>query len=144
MENTTHTSTDTTAGPDVRAAFAAATRCTWVYGAFGAAALVAVIAVASNGQPVTTFMWVRAVLLPVVAVLLHRLVIAASRGSRRAIERLRTLPVIMPIAIIGVDLVPGVCPPWYAAVQAVCMLPVIRLALLTRFSALRTAFPKTA
>jgi hypothetical protein len=53
------------------------------------------------------FMWVRAVLLPVVAVLVHRLAVAGSRGSRRAFERLSALAVIMPIAIVGVDLVPG-------------------------------------
>jgi cytochrome bd-type quinol oxidase subunit 2 len=145
MESTTHTSTDPTVrtDPRIRAAFAAANRCTLVYGALGAAALVAVVAVASSGHPVNTFMWVRAVLLPVAAVLLHRLSTAGSRGSRRAFERLRGLAVVLPIAIIGVDLVPGICPPWYAAVQAACMLPVVRLALLTRFSALRSAFPGT-
>jgi cytochrome bd-type quinol oxidase subunit 2 len=142
MEITTHTGTSST-DQRTRAAFAAAQRCTWVYGAFGAAALVAVVAVAGSDQPVNTFMWVRAVLLPVVAVLLHRLAAAGSRGSRRAFERLSALALVMPVAIIGVDLVPGVCPPWYTAVQAACMLPVIRLALLTRFSALRSAFPKT-
>ncbi|MEU0632315.1 hypothetical protein [Streptomyces sp. NPDC005989] len=50
--------------------------------------------------------------------------------------------VIMPIAIIGVDLIPGVCPPWYAVTQAVCMVPVIRVAFITRGSALRAVFPK--
>ncbi|MEU9060671.1 hypothetical protein AB0D13_17925 [Streptomyces sp. NPDC048430] len=49
----------------------------------------------------------------------------------------------MPVAIIGVDLIPGVCPPWYAVTHVVCMLPVIRVALLTRGSALRAAFPRS-
>ncbi|MET7447577.1 MULTISPECIES: hypothetical protein [unclassified Streptomyces] len=53
------------------------------------------------------------------------------------------LVVIMPIAIIGVDLIPGVCPPWYAVMQVVCMLPVIRVAFVIRGSALRDAFPKS-
>lgn len=48
----------------------------------------------------------------------------------------------MPIAIVGVDLIPGVCPRWYAAMQVVCMLPVVRAAFAVRGSALRAAFPK--
>ncbi|GIJ29162.1 hypothetical protein Vqi01_43240 [Micromonospora qiuiae] len=113
-----------------------------VHGALSAAALLAVIAVSVSGHTVNTFMWVRAVLLPIVAVLIYRMTGSASRGSRRAFERVRALAVIMPIAIIGVDLIPGVCPPWYAVMQVVCMLPIIRVAFMTRGSALRAAFPK--
>lgn len=100
------------------------------------------IAVAATGHSVNTFMWVRAVLLPVTAYVLLRLTAAAADGSRRAFERVSTVAVIMPVAIIGVDLIPGVCPPWYAAPQALCMLPVIRVAFLTRGAALKAAFPK--
>ncbi|WSM95993.1 hypothetical protein OG810_03555 [Streptomyces sp. NBC_01693] len=103
----------------------------------------AVIVASSSGHTVNSFMWVRAVLLPVVAVLIHRLTVSASRGSRRAFERVSALVVIMPIAIIGVDLIPGVCPPWYAVMQVVCMLPVIRVAFVIRGSALRDDFPKS-
>jgi hypothetical protein len=113
-----------------------------VYGALSAVALLAVIAVSSSGHMVNTFMWVRAVLLPVVAVLIHRTTVSASRGSRRAFERVKALAVIMPIAITGIDLIPGVCPPWYAVMQVVCMLPIIRVAFITRGAALRAAFPK--
>ncbi|MEV5198646.1 hypothetical protein [Streptomyces sp. NPDC053720] len=114
-----------------------------LYGALGAVALLAVVVVASSGHPVNTFMWVRAALLPLIAVLLHRMTVSASRGSQRAFERVGSVAVVMPIVIIGVDLIPGVCPPWYAAVQTVCMLPVVRIAFLTRSSALRAAFPRT-
>ncbi|WP_330452542.1 MULTISPECIES: hypothetical protein [unclassified Streptomyces] len=113
-----------------------------LYGALAGAALLAVIAVAATGHSVNTFMWVRAVLLPVTAYVLLRLTAAAADGSRRAFERVSTVAVIMPVAIIGVDLIPGVCPPWYAAPQALCMLPVIRVAFLTRGAALKAAFPK--
>ncbi|MFE4214986.1 hypothetical protein [Streptomyces sp. NPDC056844] len=41
-------------------------------------------------------------------VLIHRLTVSASRGSRWAFERVSALVVIMPIAIIGGDLIPGV------------------------------------
>ncbi|MEU8551285.1 hypothetical protein AB0C81_30625 [Streptomyces roseoverticillatus] len=143
-ENSTHS----TAGaallndPRTQDAFTTAKNSIKIYGALGAAALLAVIVVASTGHTVNTFMWVRAVLLPVIAVLIHRITASAARGSRRAFERVSTLAVIMPITIIGVDLIPGVCPPWYVAMQVVCMLPVIGVAFITRGSALRAAFPK--
>ncbi|MFJ2590845.1 hypothetical protein [Streptomyces sp. NPDC087538] len=111
-----------------------------VYGALGAIAFLVVAVAASSGHMVNTFMWVRTVLLPVAVVLIYRMTISASRGSRRAFERVGTLAVIMPIAITGVDLIPGGRPPWYAAIQAVCMLPVIRVAFMTRGSALRAVF----
>jgi cytochrome bd-type quinol oxidase subunit 2 len=123
-------------------ALTAARRCVVLYGALGAAALAGVVTVAGAGHPVNTFMWVRAVLLPLVAVFLHRLAVAASRGDHRAFERLRGFAAVLPVAIVGVDLIPGVCPPWYAVLQAVCVLPVAGVAVLTRRAALRAVFPK--
>ncbi|AEV82999.1 hypothetical protein ACWT_1980 [Actinoplanes sp. SE50] len=92
-------------------------------------ALAGTVAVAAHGGTVNTFMWVRGALLPIVAVVLYRM---AAGGSPRALDRIRVLTVIMPIAIVGVDLIPGVCPLWYAAVQAVCMIPVVVAAVLSR------------
>ncbi|MFI0975584.1 hypothetical protein ACH4SP_00990 [Streptomyces sp. NPDC021093] len=160
METNQHTTTGPALldSPRSQQAFGAAKNSVKIYGALSAAALLTVAAVAvsghtgsghtgsgrtGNGHTVNTFMWVRAALLPVVAVLLHRLTVSASRGSRRAFERVSTLAVVMPIAIVGVDLVPGVCPPWYAVLQAVCMAPVVRVAFLTRGAALRAVFPKS-
>ncbi|THA50660.1 hypothetical protein E6R62_25040 [Streptomyces sp. A1136] len=114
-----------------------------IYGTLTVAALLAVIAVASTGHMVNPFMWVRAILLPLIAVLLHRLTVSASQGSRRAFERLRGISVVFPFAIVGVDLIPGVCPWWYAAMQTLCVLPVVRIALTTRRAPLRAAFAKT-
>jgi hypothetical protein len=128
--------------PHIQGAFDTAKSSVKVYGALSAVAVLAVIAVSISGHMVNTFMWVRAVLLPVVAVLIHWMTVSASRGSGRAFERVRALAVIMPIAITGVDLIPGVCPPWYAVMQVVCMLPIIRVAFITRGTALRAAFPK--
>ena len=140
MTTTMHTDTTPQAGTlalgKVETSFKA-------YTVLSAIALTAVAAVAVNGHTVNTFMWVRGLLLPVVAVLLYRTSLAASRGSRRAFDRVRALTLIMPIAIIGVDLIPGVCPLWYAALQTVCMIPVIAAAVTTRGPALRAAFPKT-
>lgn len=137
MDTTTHRDTD-----PARKALGAVQSSVTMYGILSAAALAAVVTVALGGSPVNTFMWVRAVLLPVVAVLLHRLAVSAAQGSPRAFDRLSTLAAIMPVAIIGVDLLPGVCPPWYAVTQTACMLPVLRVAYLTRGTPLRTAFPK--
>ncbi|GAA1894707.1 hypothetical protein [Actinomadura bangladeshensis] len=103
-----------------------------VYAAFSTAALVTVIVASSTGHTVNTFMWVRALLLPVVAVPIYRTAVLTSRGSQRAFERLRAVAIVLPIAIIGVDLIPGVCPPWYTAMQIVCMLPVLYAALTLR------------
>ncbi|MEL5961138.1 hypothetical protein AADR41_41380 [Streptomyces sp. CLV115] len=128
-------------GPRTREALGTVRNGFKLYGALGATALLAVAAVAAGGHPVNTFMWVRAALLPLTAVLLHRMTVSASRGSRRAFERVRSVCVVMPIAIVGVDLVPGVCPLWYAVVQTVCMLPVVRVAFRTRSPELRAAFP---
>jgi len=114
-----------------------------IYGALASAALVAVAAVAATGHQVNTFMWVRAVLLPLIAVVLHRLASSAATGSRRAYDRLAAVTLVMPIAIIAVDLIPGVCPLWYAAAQTACMLPVLYTARLTRTAAWRTAFPSS-
>lgn len=127
--------------PRARHAFGTARNSVALYGVLSAATLLAVVVVALCDAPVNTFMWVRAVLLPLAAVLLHRLTAAASRGSQRAFERVRILATVLPVAIVGVDLVPGVCPPWYAVAQALCMLPVVRLAFLLHGSALRAAFP---
>lgn len=128
--------------PRTQHAFTTAKRSITVYGALTALGLVTVIVAASSGHPVNTFMWVRAILLPAAAVLLFRMTVSASRGSRRASERVRTLAILMLIAIVGIDLIPGVCPPWYAVMQAVCVLPLVPVAFITRRSALGTAFAK--
>ncbi|WP_042429857.1 hypothetical protein [Streptacidiphilus anmyonensis] len=123
-------------------AFRAVLRCLRLYAGLSALGLLAVVAAAVAGHAPNTFMWVRAALLPVVAVLLHRAAVAASGGSRRSFERIRGLAAVMPVAIVGVDLIPGVCPPWYTVVQCACMVPVLRAALLARTPALCAAFPR--
>lgn len=137
------TNTRPAENPAARRALESARSSVRLYGVLGAAALVAVVVVAATGHTVNTFMWVRAALLPVIAYVILRITASAAQGSRRAFERVSTLAVIVPVAIIGVDLIPGVCPPWYAVVQTLCVLPVIRVAFLTRGAALKAAFPKS-
>jgi hypothetical protein len=57
----------------------------------------------------------------------------------RSFDRLETLT-----AIIGVDPIPGICPTWYAVMQAVSTLPLIAVAIITRGRLLRAVFPKPA
>ncbi|MFG2621281.1 hypothetical protein ACGFXC_27065 [Streptomyces sp. NPDC048507] len=159
METNAHTTATTTTadatttadpalldGPGVRAAFGRVRAAVKVYGVLTSAALLTVVAVAGTGHLVNPFMWIRAILLPLVAVLLHRLARSAAGGARRPFERLRGVSAVFPVAIVGVDLIPGVCPWWYAALQALCVLPVARVALTLRGAALRAVFaplPKT-
>ncbi|MFI1993377.1 hypothetical protein [Actinoplanes sp. NPDC020271] len=99
------------------------------FAALSTFALGAVIAMASTGHTINTFMWVRGLLLPAAAILLY---VLTARGR---LDRVRTLSAILPVAIVGVDLIPGVCPIWYTAAQAVCMLPVIAAAVTVRRAA---------
>ncbi|MEW2417723.1 hypothetical protein AB0953_28945 [Streptomyces sp. NPDC046866] len=74
---------ETSRETDIRRAFDTAKNSIKVYGALSVLGLLAVIAVAGSGHVVNGFMWVRAVSLPVVALVVHRVVVSASRGSRR-------------------------------------------------------------
>ncbi|MET7464155.1 hypothetical protein [Nonomuraea sp. NPDC005501] len=66
----------------------------------------------------------------------------AAEGSYKAFDRVRTLSTIMPVVIIGVDLIPGLCPAWYAVLQGLSAPALIGVAFITRGSALSAAFPK--
>ncbi|GAB1639947.1 hypothetical protein [Krasilnikovia sp. MM14-A1259] len=131
-----------TGSPRVQAAFNGLKSCFKAYAVLSALALAGIAAMAATGHVINTFMWVRGVLLPLIAILLYRMSVNAARGSYKSFDRVRTVTLIMPIAIIGVDLIPGVCPRWYLAVQTVCMIPVIAAAVITRRPILRNALPK--
>ncbi|MGH4035060.1 hypothetical protein ACQB60_39775 [Actinomycetota bacterium Odt1-20B] len=115
-----------------------------LYGVISAIVLGTVAALAALGDPGTPFMWIRSVLLLAVSWPLHRMAVGASEGSRRAYERLRTLTVVLPVAIVAVDLIPGVCPAWFAVMQGLSALALVYGACLTRGSGARAAFPKSA
>jgi hypothetical protein len=57
---------------------------------------------------------------------------------------LRVVTAVLPIAIVVVDLIPGVCPGWYAAMQAASAVPLVAVAVIARRRAPRTAFPEGA
>ncbi|MFH9426327.1 hypothetical protein [Streptomyces sp. NPDC017529] len=130
--------------PQAQQAFETVKKCVVLYGVISAIVLGTVAVMAFSGQSVTTFMWVRSALLLAVSVLIHRIAVSASRGSRRGYERLSTLTIILPIAIIAVDLIPGLCPAWYAVMQGVSALALVGAAFVTRGAGLRTVFAKVS
>jgi hypothetical protein len=112
-----------------------------VYGALAAAVLVTVVIRALTGQPVTSFMWGRSAGVLVSAAVTYWLTVLAARGARWAYLRVRIISVVMPVAIIAVDLIPGICPPWFALMQASCALAIAASAFVVNGSGLRAAFP---
>ncbi|MCC9312006.1 hypothetical protein LN042_33940 [Kitasatospora sp. RB6PN24] len=116
-------------------------KCITLFGAVGAIVLGTVAVMAFTGHQATSFMWIRGAILFLATFLLHRYHSRASQGSYKDFDRLRTLSAIVPIAIIGVDLIPGLCPMWYAVIQGLSALALIGVAVVTRGSALSAAFP---
>ena len=110
-------------------------KCIVIFGVAGAVVLSTVIASAASHGAVSTFMWVRAAVLLAAAPVLHRLTTRAATGDRRSFDRVRTVTTILPVAIVVVDLIPVVCPTWYAVLQGFSCLPLIAVAILTRHSA---------
>ncbi|WP_316522086.1 hypothetical protein [Kitasatospora brasiliensis] len=116
--------------------FTAVKKCVVLFGAVSAVVLGTVAVMAVTGHEATPFMGIRGAVLLAVAPFLHRLATRAADGSHQAFDRLRTLSTVMPIAIIGVDLVPGLCPAWYAVLQGLSALALVAIAVLTRTGAL--------
>lgn len=56
---------------------------------------------------------------------------------------MRIISIIMPIAIVAIDMIPGVLPPWFVAMQATCALAIAAAAFIINGSGLRAAFPKS-
>lgn len=125
-----------------QSAYTTVNKCIALFGAGGAVVLGTVAVMASTGHTTTPFMWVRGVIFLAIAAFLHRLATRAAAGSAKAFDRVRTLTTVMPVAIIAVDLIPGLCPPWYAVLQGLSALPLIAVAILTRTPTLRATFPE--
>jgi hypothetical protein len=113
-----------------------------LFGAVSAIVLCTVAVMAATGHQVTSFMWSRAGVLLALTPLLRRYAAKAARGDAHAFGRLRTLTTTMPVAVVAVDLVPGLCPPWYTVMQGLSVLALAGAAVLTRGAALSAGFPK--
>ncbi|MER7671757.1 hypothetical protein ABTY61_25315 [Kitasatospora sp. NPDC096128] len=122
--------------------FSTAKKCITLFGAIGAITLATVAVMAFSGHATTPFMWIRGAILPALAPVLLRITDRAAGGEYKAFDRIRAVSTVMPIAVLGVDLIPGVCPAWYAVLQGLSALAVLPIAFLTRTKAMATAFPK--
>ncbi|MFF1695620.1 hypothetical protein ACFVXC_18635 [Streptomyces sp. NPDC058257] len=109
------------------------------YGALGAAVLITVAALALTGQTVTSFMWGRSAGVVASAAVTYWLTVLAARGARWAYLRVRVISIVMPIAIIAIDMIPGALPPWFVALQIACALTIGATAFIVNGRGLRAA-----
>ncbi|MHA7987674.1 hypothetical protein ACX9R5_17905 [Rathayibacter sp. CAU 1779] len=105
-------------------------KCVWIFGVWNAVLLVVLVASAATGGAPSTFMWVRAGILLAVAPLLVKLARNAEGGRHAARRRLRTVSVILPIAVVVIDFIPGVAPVWYSVLQGTGALLLVPVAVL--------------
>ncbi|MGI5491317.1 hypothetical protein [Microtetraspora malaysiensis] len=145
METTHRTAAEAAhlAPPRTRRAFGKTKILVAAYGALSAAVLITVVALAVTGHTVTSFMWGRSAGVLASAAVTYWLTVLASRGARWAYLRVRIVSIIMPLAIIGVDMIPGICPAWFAVMQAACALAIAGAAFIVNGSGLRAAFPRS-
>ncbi|MGW0523766.1 hypothetical protein [Crossiella sp. NPDC003009] len=113
-----------------------------VYGAISVAVLAVVIILSATGGAVSSFMWGRAGGMVASAVVTYWLAEHAARGARWAYLRVRIICVVVPIAVIAMDSVPGALPVWFAGTQIAGALALIPAAVLVNRAGLRAAFPK--
>ncbi|MEU7830008.1 hypothetical protein [Nonomuraea sp. NPDC049129] len=133
---------ETTNHPGIQRAFGKAKILVAVYGALSAAVLITVAILAITGHTVTSFMWGRSAGVLASAAVTYWLTVLAARGARGAFLRVRIISIVMPVAIIGVDLIPGVTTAWFAMLQATCALAIAAVAFIVNGSRLRAAFPR--
>ncbi|MFJ4189910.1 hypothetical protein [Kitasatospora sp. NPDC089509] len=123
-------------------AFSTARKCIVLFGAIGLITLATVAVMAAAGHPTTPFMWIRGFIFPALAPVFLRIAARAAGGEYKAFDRIRTVCTVMPIAVLAVDLIPGICPAWYAVLQGLSALALLPVAVLTRTKAVAAAFPK--
>lgn len=141
MQNRTTAEAGTT---HITRAFGAVRKFVAAYGALSVAVLAVVVILSVNGGEVTSFMWGRTGGMFASAVVTYWLTVLAARGTRWAYTRVRIISVIVPIAIVAVDSIPGALPPWFVAMQIAGALTLVPTAFIVNRSELRAAFPKRA
>jgi hypothetical protein len=133
--------TDHLTHPGTQRAFGKAKIFIAAYGALSAAVLITVAILAITGHTVTSFMWGRSAGVLASAAVTYWLTVLAARGARGAYLRVRVISIVMPLAIVGVDLIPGATTAWFAMLQATCALAIAAAAFIVNGSRLRAAFP---
>ncbi|MCF3177010.1 hypothetical protein IPZ61_27290, partial [Streptomyces sioyaensis] len=145
METHTHFTTAGPAGrldhPHTRQAFGRVRILVAAYGALSVAVLATVAVLAMNGHAVTSFMWGRSAGVLASAAVTYWLTARAARGARWAYLRLRIISLVMPVAILAIDVLPGTLPAWFILLQAPCALAIGAAAVPLNGAGLRAAFP---
>lgn len=113
-------------------AFGTAYKCIWIFAVCNAIALATVITTAVLGGTPSTFMWVRAIVLVAASPVLLWMARRSGRGSVLIIRRLTLVGVILPIAVIAIDFIPGVAPVWYGVMQGIGALMLVPVAAIGR------------
>jgi hypothetical protein len=122
--------------------FATMRKCIVIFGVIGAVVLATVAVIALTHGRVNGFMWVRASVLLLATPLFSRWAARGANGQRKPFERLRLVTAVLPVAIVVVDLIPGVCPLWYAGMQALSAVPLVAVAALSRRRVVKASFPQ--
>jgi hypothetical protein len=145
METTSHTTAEAAHlnHPHTQRAFGKVKILVAAYGALSLAVLIVVVILSVKGSEVTSFMWGRTGGMFASAVVTYWLTVLASRGARWAYVRVRIISVIVPIAIIAIDSIPGALPPWFVVMQIAGALTLFPAAFIVNRSELRAAFPKS-
>lgn len=143
----THTYSTAGAGridhPHTRQAFGTVRILVAAYGALSLVVLATVAVLAMNEQAaVTSFMWGRSAGVLASAAVSYWLTGRAARGARWAYLRMRIISLVMPVAIIAIDVLPGTLPTWFILLQATCALAIGAAAFPLHGAGLRAAFPK--
>ncbi|GAA3597747.1 hypothetical protein GCM10022419_096340 [Nonomuraea rosea] len=126
--------------PHLRQAFGRTKASVAAYGAFSVAVLVVVVLLSVTGSEVTSFMWGRTGGMVASAVVTYWLTVRAARGARWAYVRVRVISVVVPIAIVAIDAIPGALPAWFVAMQLAGALALVPAAFVVNGARLRAAF----
>ncbi|RSM91606.1 hypothetical protein DMH04_01070 [Kibdelosporangium aridum] len=110
------------------------------YGALSVVGLIVVVILSAEGREVTSFMWGRTGGMFASAVVAYWLTVVAAKGARWAYVRVRIICVVVPIAIVAIDSIPGALPPWMIVIQVAGALALVPAAILVNRSDLRVSF----
>lgn len=115
-----------------------------IYGAFSVAVLAVVVVLSVSGHEVSSFMWGRAAGMFASAVVTYGFTVLAERGKRWAYVRVRIIAVVVPVAVIVIDSIPGALPLWFAVLQIAGAAALVPAAFLVNGAGPRAAFSKSS
>ena len=110
------------------------------YLALSAATLVAIVVMRNDSAAVNAAVWIRGSIVVASAALSVRFAAGASRGSRRALLRLRLVSGIMIVVVVAIIALPGTFPMWIKVEQGACGLILLAVAAIINGGHLRREF----